>query len=213
MKVKTIVVVLSLLQGIMCEAQSGDETVETVLRENSTFILEGGRVFHVSSRLIASVIYVEHTRNVSWMDREIDPLLADYGLNVSLGLGQVKINTAIWIEDQFSDSSSRYFIRDVVSGTMLKSLSREELINRLLSPGQNVCYIAAYLAMISKRWSDAGISIANNVEILATLYSAGAVGENGLEKRIPHTNPRPNTFGLYARDFFYSNELSNLFPR
>lgn len=204
---------VSLLQGVLCYAQSGVETAESVLLDNCAHIVEAGKLFNVSPRLIASVIYVENARNVSWMDRDIDPLLADYGLNVSLGLGQVKINTAKWIEEELCDSSSEYYLGEPSNGRIQRSRSRQELVKRLVEPESNVCYVAALLAMIDRRWTEAGVPIGNEVDILATLYSAGVVGDDRMEKRKPHANPRSNEFGRIALEFFNSSEMLDCLPR
>ncbi len=203
-----------------------------VLEENSAVILEAGKLFNISPRLIASVIYVEHALNVTWIDRDVDPLLAGYGLNVSLGLGQVKINTALWIEKSLSDSTSLYFLGRKFSKIIPLSTSREELVHRLLAPELkmapqatwNTKYIAANLAMVRHRWKEAGINIDNRTDILATLYSAGVVTDDapmksarggfafGGEKRPPHKNPQANSFGKLAKEFYESELLLSLFP-
>lgn len=191
---------------------TGERDAEQVLRENSIWIQEAGRFFHLSPRAVASVIFVEHDLNVSWKDRDIDPLLARYGLNVSLGLGQVKIETAQWIERELKDTASLYYLGESVRRAFPFSSSRDDIVQRLLDPHNNSHYIAACLAMISSRWESAGIPIASRIDILATLYSAGVV-ENGLEKRTPHEHPRANSFGLLAAQFYNSNFLRDIFPQ
>ncbi len=193
-------------------AMSGVREAEQVLKENSKWIQEAGRFFHLSPRTIASVIFVEHDLNVSWMDRDIDPLLAQYGLNVSLGLGQVKIETAQWIERELKDSISLYYLGDSVRGAFPYSSSRDDIVQRLLDPHHNSYYIAAFLAMISSRWERAGIPTVHRIDILATLYSAGVV-ENNVEKRRPRWNPASNYFGKIAKGFFDSDILLDIFPR
>lgn len=191
-------------------AQVSPQAIQ-VLKKNTEAIVSAGNLFNISPRLIASVIYVEHALNVTWVDRDVDPLLAVYGLNVSLGLGQVKINTAVWIEQSLHDSTSAYFLGANCSELIPLSASREETIKRLLLPPWNAKYIAANLAMIRYRWKEAGVTIDDNTEILATLYSAGVV-ENNIEKRFPRTQPVSNGFGKLAEKFYLSNICRDELP-
>jgi hypothetical protein len=203
-------IVGSLLFVSTCSA-NGIRDAEQVLRKNSPWIQEAGRCFHLSPRTIASVVFVEHVLNVTWKDREIDPLLATYGLNVSLGLGQVKIETAQWIERELKDSTSLYYLGDSVRSAFPYSNSCDNIVQRLLDPHYNSYYIAAFIAMISSRWESAGIDITGRIDILATLYSAGVVEKN-VEKRKPRQNPEANSFGLHAAEFYKSTFLRDLFP-
>jgi hypothetical protein len=191
---------------------TGERDAEQMLRENSIWIQEAGRFFHLSPRAVASVIFVEHDLNVSWKDRDIDPLLAKYGLNVSLGLGQVKIETAQWIERELKNTASLYYLGDSVRRAFPFSRSRDDIVQRLLNPHNNSYYIAACLAMICSRWESSGTSIASRIDILATLYSAGVVEKN-VEKRTPNEHPRANSFGVLAAQFYNSNFLRDVFPQ
>jgi hypothetical protein len=204
-------IVGSLLFVLACSA-SGIREAEQVLRNNSVWIQEAGRCFHISPRTLASVVFVEQALNVTWKDREIDPLLATYGLNVSLGLGQVKIETAQWIERELKDTASLFYLGDSVRSAFPYSNSRDNIVQRLLDPHYNSYYVAAFIAMISSRWESAGIGITDRIDILATLYSAGVVEKN-VEKRKPRPNPEPNSFGLRAAEFYNSTFLRDIFSR
>lgn len=193
-------------------AQTSVQEAIAVLRENSNFITEAGKSIGVHPRLMASVIYIEHVLNVTWVDRELDVTLANYGLNTSLGLGQVKISTAQWVELQLKDTSSEYFLNDSIRLIFPFSTSREDLIHRLANPRWNSYFIAAYLAVILKRWSGAGVPLNDRVDIVATLYSAG-VEKSRKETRKPHPKPVSNEFGTLAKAFFDSEILVDVFPR
>jgi hypothetical protein len=161
---------------------------------------------------MASMIYAEYVLNVTWIDKELDIPLASAGLNTSIGLGQVKVSTAQWIEHQMCDSASLYFLGDSIRKKFPFSLSRADLVDRLAIPKWNCYYVAADLAMILKRWSDAGVPLHYRVDIAATLYSAG-VEKSGQEIRSPHSNPKTNQFGIVAREFYESESLLSIFPR
>jgi hypothetical protein len=196
-----------------CYSQAHTQEAVGVLKQNADVICKAGELFNVSPRIVASVIFVEHALNVTWVDRDVDPLLAQYDINVSLGLGQVKINTAKWIEELLHDSTSRYFLGEKYSLLLPLSTSREDLVKRLLIPSCNAKYIAAVIAMIQHRWKEAEVDIRNEVDILATLYSAGVVNDDGFEKRPPHENPKSNRFGKIAEEFYESEIEGVEFPK
>lgn len=193
-------------------AQSPEEKAQFVLKENREFIIQGGRTFGVNPRLMVSVIYAEQVLNVTWGDKELDIPLAKAGLNTSVGLGQVKVSTAEWIEHQMCDSASLYFLGDSIRKKFPFSFSRADLVDRLAIPKWNCYYVAGYLAMILKRWSEAGVPLHHRVVIAATLYSAG-VEKSGREIRKPHSNPISNNFGRLADAFYESESLLSIFPR
>jgi hypothetical protein len=193
-------------------AQSPEDKAQFVLIENREFIMQAGKTFGVKSRLMVSVIYTEQVINVTWGDKELDIPLAKAGLNTSLGLGQMKVSTAEWFEHQMCDSASLYFLGDSIWKKFSHSRSRADLVDRLAIPKWNCYYVAGYLAMILKRWSDADVPLFHRVDIVATLYSAG-VEKSGREIRSPHINPTPNNFGKFANAFYESDSLLSIFPR
>ena len=157
-------------------------------------------MFGIHPRLVAGVIFVEQVMNVSWVDRALDVTFANYGFNTSVGIGQVKVETAEWIESVLKDSTSMYFLGQSFS-KVFPSESKQDMINRLGDPKWNTMYVAANIAIILKRWAEAGFAIANRSDIVGTLYSTG-IQEGGFEKKKPHGNPIPNQFGRLVKGFF-----------
>ena len=197
---------------VLLQAQVSVKEALRILSENQIHISKASELFGVKARLVASVIFVEHVMNVSWVDRELDASLAAYGLNTSLGLGQVKISTAEWIEQQLGDSMSLYFTGGEGKDHLPASKSRQDIVRRLLDPSENSKYIAAFFAAVQKRWRDVGFSIDDRPEIAATLYSTGVV-KGDVEMKIPHGSPHANEFGNIALKFYNSEWFADVFPR
>lgn len=203
---------VAILSYSIASAQSPKHQAFAVLRSNSEQIKKAAELFGVHPRVVAGVIFVEQVMNVSWVDRALDVTFANYGFNTSIGMGQVKVETAQWIETALRDSASMYFLGDSLGRVFPLSESRQETVDRLADPGWNAWYVAANLAMILKRWSEAGFPLLDKTDVLATLYSTGVV-RDGVEKKKPHSRPIPNQFGRIASQFFHSDILSELFPR
>jgi len=189
------------------------EKVKQLLIENKDFIYSSAVLFNVQPRLIASIIYVERTLNVNWMEGQLDLLLAKAGYSSSIGLGQIKIHTAEWIEKKLHDSTSKYYLGDVYKSYIPKSKSRDEIIERLDGPEWNTKYVAGYIAMFCHRWLNDGFDISARPDIIGTLYSLGPYRVSDGSERKPHVNPKANYFGEETVKFYYSDQLSFLFPR
>lgn len=78
-------------------------------------------------------------------------------------------------------------------------------------------YAALIIRQIRQQWLNAGYDISNRPEILATLFNLGY----GVSKPKPNpsvggsriiVNEKMYTFGSLAYQFYYSGELSSLFP-
>ena len=78
-------------------------------------------------------------------------------------------------------------------------------------------YSAIYIKQIKTQWEKAGFPIDNRPEILASLFNLG------YQKSLPKKNPsvggsnfkireREYTFGSVAYEFYYSGEMSDVFP-
>ena len=182
------------------------------MRGNAQFINDAACRFGVHSRLVAGVIFVEQVMNVSWVDRALDATFAGYGFNTSIGIGQVKIETAEWVESVLRDSTCEYFLNDSSSRVFPTQGSRDDMIKRLSEPKWNTLYVAATIAVIIKRWSVAGFPIDHRPDIIGTLYSTG-VWEDEQEKKKPHANPIPNGFGRIVGQFLDSKAVLDLFPQ
>ena len=73
---------------------------EKIIKDNADTIIKAGEKFNVNPAIIAGCIYAEQTINVDVKDKYIDPLVYSYGIDVSLGIGQVRISTAKKVESK-----------------------------------------------------------------------------------------------------------------
>ena len=79
-------------------------------------------------------------------------------------------------------------------------------------------YAAYFIKQIEKQWQTAGFNISSRPEILATLYNIGFANSK------PNADPKSGgaeieingvkySFGELTYEFYYSNELLDIFPR
>ena len=189
-----------------------EERVLNKLIARKEIIHSTARSVGISPRIVASVIYAERLLNYNWDDAILDDVLAKSGYNSSIGFGQVKLNTAFWIEEELHNPAGKYYLGKEIASQFKRSSSRNELAEKLIKDSSNIYYAAAYIAMIKQSWKSVYLfRLENEAGILATLYSLGINVANGTE-RLPHPNPKMNDFGRTAQDFFDSFELRKEFP-
>lgn len=188
---------------------------ETLLKEHRGEILEASRAFGISPRLLASVVYAERSSNIRPGEDVVDVVLARTGYNSSVGLAQVKVETAFWITEQLSDPKSLFYLSPEEAQILSPPKGRQELIDQLAGPRKNLLYAAAYLAIIGRHWTSVIQSTqttSDRVALIATLYSLGLERADG-SIRNPHTDAKPNRFGEIAREFYDSFLLREDFPQ
>lgn len=187
---------------------------EEVLRANRRFVVQAAETFSISPRLLASVIYAEQSLNVSPGEIILDHVLAKSGYNSSMGIAQIKVNTARWIELQLVDEQGEFFLGNDLRKSIGVSDNDAEIIDKLENPKTNFLYAAAYLAMIEKLWRDS-LSLetlkSTSQGIKATLYSLGLLRPDGAVRQ-PHSDAQLNRFGSTAKAFFDSILLRKEFP-
>jgi len=202
---------LFLSYSFLLLAQDKETRVLEELSSRKGIIIQSSQHFGISSRVVASVIYAERFLNYNWEDDLLDELFAETGYNSSIGFGQIKPNTAFFIEQELHNPQSKYFLGNNIQTIIQRSKSKKEIIGKLVNDTTNIYYCSAYLAMIKQRWSKVFLfQPQNETGILATLYSLGIVRFDGTE-RIPHENPQINPFGRTAQNFFDSFKLRDEF--
>ncbi len=124
-----------------------------------------------------------------------------YGVNTSVGLGQVRMSTAEFLEEkgyvikvEATEGGWNVPFIGFVNGTV--TMAREK---RLEDNRSNCIYVAAYIKYFQDTWQDDEFpSIANRPDILGTLYNIGH------ESVQPHSNPGSNSFGDYVANNYDS---------
>jgi len=193
---------------VFCSAQSG-ENARAVLVEYKDKIVEAARGFGISPRLLASCIYAEQALNVKPGENILDVVFAKSGYNASVGIAQIKVQTAKWIERQLQDELGPVYLPDRLQALSGNAAKQEAIVDRLANPATNLRYAAAYVAMILKAWGPLFKELHSDeaiVSLVATLYSLGLTRPDG-SLRLPHPNAHPNTFGIVASEFYGSFEL------
>ena len=96
-------------------------------------------------------------------------------------------------------------------------LERMNRITDAKNPYYSYLYVGLYMKQIITQWQKSGFDIKNRPEILATLYNLGFYYSN------PKENPQSGgatikineidyIFGDLAYEFYYSGELSDIYP-
>jgi hypothetical protein len=191
---------LSLTLVFVCEliAEEPEESIKKI-KERVSLIKVASEKFRIDYEVLSAIIYVERTLNYDWRDEALDILIAQAGINSSIGFCQVKLKTAYWIEKQLADSLSIYFPGREYENILQVSASPQALISKLSNDSLNILYAAAYIRIIQSRWESEGFSINNRPEIIGTLYTTGLFYRDGYERK-PRENPAANEFGIKVKE-------------
>jgi hypothetical protein len=141
----------------------------------------------------------------------------------SYGIGGLKPQTVATIEANLKDVNSPFYlgpsmehIADYKDGVDVES----ERMNRITdskNPYYTYLYVGLYMKEILAQWQKAGYDISARPDVLATLYNLGfyySVPKDNPEAggAIININNTDYTFGDIAYEFYYSGELSDIFP-
>ena len=181
----------------------------------------------VPPRVILSSIVAEQFRYFN-SNRELfksvfQPLqILGNATKFSYGIAGVKIGTAITVEDNLKNPKSPYYPGSSYSH-LLDFTTQDKNTERMqrLTDANNYYYSYLYTGILLKeemtQWQNAGYSINNRPEILATLFNLGF--SHSTPNATPQTggstiaiNGVDYTFGSLAYDFYYSDVLTQEFP-
>ena len=140
----------------------------------------------------------------------------------SWGIFGIKDDTARQIEEHLLDKKSPYYLGtsfEKILSFKTKNIDQERF-SRIIDEHDHTysyLYTALYIAEVNKQWENAGFPIENKPDILATLWNLG------FSKSIPNKEPKSGgstmningkeySFGALALEFYYSDELIELFP-
>ncbi len=147
----------------------GRLSCEAILLSHKEEIIAAAQAFHVSPRMLASVIYAERQLNRRPGEDVIDKVLARAGYNSSVGLAQVKVETAAWILQELRRRESPCYLGAQAAALISINCTRGELISQLetwdesLGPGLrkvghnrsntglDIRYVRKYIRMESLR--------------------------------------------------------------
>ncbi len=181
------------LFGLKLFAENPDTTLVKI-KNHVELIKSASQKFKFDYKILFAVIYVERTLNYTWEDKALDDLLAEAGLNSSIGFCQVKMKTAYWIEVQLNKDISDFYCGEKYKNILNISHSPKEIIEKLDNDSLNILYATAYIRIMMNRWQKLGYPINDKPEIIGTLYSTGLFYKDGSERN-PNSNPKANEFG------------------
>ncbi len=203
--------------------------------KDKRYIDSAAKAAGVESRMIVACLVGEQVRLFNSRRERFKTFVAPLKTlaletNLSYGVTGIKENTAQRIERYLKDSTSVYYlgnkyahILDYDSTRNYNNQHNDTMsvrVKRLVQYKDHYysyLYAAIYIKQIKTQWEKAGFPIDNRPEILASLFNLG------YQKSIPKKNPavggsnfkireQDYTFGSVAYEFYYSGEMSNIFP-
>lgn len=149
----------------------------------------------IDPRVYISILYGELACNMNIFD-EFDNIRADFGFDPSVGFGQMRVSTFLWLEHNHCDGEN-----------ITKSENNNELIAKIKDDSTNIVYTTFYVGLIKKRIKYE-LQIEPSVKLLGSYYSFGI--DNGQRDFNPDFR---SPVGIAAEEFYNSNKLLTLYPR
>jgi hypothetical protein len=177
------------------DSWSRESRVVKRISEASCFINSACTRFGIDSRLMASVVYGELFSNLNVLD-EFDRIRAEYGFDPSVGFGQMRVSTFIWLEECSADGKNIFRSRD-----------KKELVKKISNDSINIIYSACYIALIKNR-------LFNEWDKEPDIRQIGSYYSLGIDHGCRKPNPEFVTpVGLAAEEFYNSDKLLSVYPR
>ncbi len=203
--------------------------------KDKKYIDSAAKVAGVEPRYIVACLVGEQVRLFNSRRERFKSLVAPLKTlaletNHSYGVTGIKENTAKNIEFYLKDSTSKYYIGkdyehvldydSTVNYRNKHNDTNSVRIQRLVQYKDHYysyLYAGLFIRQIDMQWKRAGFPIDDRPEIFASLFNLGYV------KSVPKKNPsvggsnfkirdQEYTFGSVAYEFYYSGEMSDLFP-
>jgi len=203
------------------------QTFKSAIVKDQPIISKTALQVGVDPRLVVALLVSEQLRLFN-SEREVykqvfQPLkILGVQSKFSWGVMGLKEETATKIENNLKDSGSVFYLGDDYTHLLDFSSSdiNGERFNRLTDEHNHYysyLYSAIFVKQIINQWQRAGFDISKRPEIIATLFNLG------FEKSIPKIDPQVGgaeidigdqkySFGGLAFQFYYSGELTDLFP-
>lgn len=203
------------------------QTLRDALIKDKDYILKASIDSGVPARIIVSTVISEQfrffTSNRESYKKFFEPLkILGNGTKFSYGVAGVKFETAKVIESNLKDINSPFYLGPNYQSVLDYGDKNpdSELMLRLTDKDNHYysyLYTGLFLKQIMRQWEDVGYTITDRPEVLSTLFNLG------FNKSIPKDNPdiggsiininnQNYTFGGLSYEFYYSGELSDIFP-
>jgi hypothetical protein len=209
--------------------------LEEAIRRDETVLKDAARDAGVSPRLIIASLVAEQLR-LFFTEREAYKQFF-YPLKIlgpqtqfSWGVMGMKEETAIEVEHHLKDSSSPFYLGGAYEDALDFPVPAQRKGERDVKTERfarmtdqydhywSYLYAGLYLKQVEAQWRRAGFPIEGNVAVASTLYNIG------FERSVPKADPKVGgaaiaiggttySFGGLASDFYYSDLLTDIFPR
>ena len=202
--------------------------MKEVFTRDQEIIKKAASDAHISPRLILSGVIGEQFRFFTSRRESFksyfEPLKILASLsNTSYGIAGLKPKTIGQIEDNLKNPKSSFYLGpdmehvvDYSPGADIES-ERMNRITDAKNPYYSYLYVGLYMKELMAQWQKSGYDISSRPEILSTLYNLG------FYYSVPKANPEAGgtvininntdyTFGDIGYEFYYSGELSDIFP-
>lgn len=167
-------------------------SVRKKLVQHKDIVFEAAEVFGIDPYLIGAIL-VDEIARLDPFEEIIDIFgVQIIGGNTSIGIGQVKTDTANGIIKQGLYNPNHNDPK--LPFKKLDKTARVHLYTYLIQPKHNIFFSTAYIKSIIDFWAST-VDLRKRPEIVATLYSKG-YGE-------PKTNPQPSERGTQIVKEFY----------
>jgi len=218
-------------QAPVCTWNKSDEyaTIRSGLNKDKDVINEVAKQTGVPARMIAATVVPEQLR---WFtdDREsfkkmFEPLkIMGVAANMTYGIGGFHPDTAKRVEQYAADINSPFYAGDgmapLVGYPSVENPRDASTLSRLSDSKDHYysyLYVALFIKEITNQWNKAGYDITNRPDVIVTLYNIG------FDKSVPKANPQIGgaiitlngtkyAYGELGTDFYYSDELTSVFP-
>ncbi|MCX6808263.1 MAG: hypothetical protein NTW50_01165 [Candidatus Berkelbacteria bacterium] len=202
-------------------------TIKNAVKKDQPIIKKAAAESGIDPRMLATPLVVEQLRlfhtEREYYEKFFKPFQILGSANkMAWGVMNIKEKTAIQIESNLKDKNSAYYLGSKYENLLdfQSDNINDERYNRLANEKDHYysyLYAGLYLNQYDSQWKKSGFLIGDRPEILATLYNLG----------FDHSNPKANpevggsdieingtkyTFGSLAYEFYYSGEMTDLFP-
>ena len=202
--------------------------LKNVLSQEKDILLKVENETGIKSRLIIAILFVEQMRlynsNTEIFKKIFEPLkILGVQSQFSWGILGLKQDTLMQIEKNLKDSTSAFYLGQSYENLLDFSSDNHdsERFNKATDEDNHYytyLYASLFIKQIEKQWENAGFNISNKPEVLATLYNIG------FSHSLPNNNPKVGgsimdiggqelSFGELAYQFYFSDELIDVFPR
>ena len=201
--------------------------LKSAIIRDSALIREAGRLSGVEPRLIVGCLVGEQIRLFNskreMFKKYLGPVkVLSVQSQFSYGVNGIKDFTAQAVEEHLKDPTSEYYMGPAYEH--LLDFETEDHVteryNRLVDYRNHLysyLYTGCILHQTMLQWRRAGYDISDRPDVLFTLFNVG------FSQSVPKPNPVPGgshinvgdrtyTFGALGFDFYYSGELSDIFP-